>query len=300
MSQAPSWAALYGPPKRLLDAVIAALAGRQHGVVGRAQLLAAGIEDHSDQARVQASRLHPLYRGVYAVGHRVLTQRGRWMAATLATDGVLSHRSAGALWGVRPWMAGRADGPTGTTRRQGLLLHRAVLAADEITAHGRHPRHHPRPHAPRPRRRPAAPSTPAGHQRGRDPPPRGPAPADRPLPDEARHQGPPRARATHHTRPTSRPASPPSSMTAVSPGPRPTPSSKGRRSTSRGRDRKLIIELDSWEFHRTRAPSKTTAARTGGSKPQAGPSSASPGATSTTRTRSRPSSRALAPAPGRR
>ena len=82
------------------DAVIAAFAGRQHGVVGRAQLLAAGIETTAIKRRVQASRLHPLYRGVYAVGHRVLTQRGRWMAATLATNGVLSHRSAGALWGV--------------------------------------------------------------------------------------------------------------------------------------------------------------------------------------------------------
>ena len=33
-------------------------------------------------------------------------------------------------------------------------------------------------------------------------------------------------------------------------------------------DRRLIVELDSWEFHRhARTPSKTTAVRTGGSKP---------------------------------
>jgi very-short-patch-repair endonuclease len=56
------------------------------------------------------------------------------MAATLATNAVLSHRSAGALWALRPW-TGRIEltVPRGTTRRQGLLLHRAVLADDEIT-----------------------------------------------------------------------------------------------------------------------------------------------------------------------
>jgi very-short-patch-repair endonuclease len=58
------------------------------------------------------------------------------MAATLAADGVLSHRSAGALWGIRAW-TGRIDVTTPRTRakRPGLLLHRAVLAEDEITAH---------------------------------------------------------------------------------------------------------------------------------------------------------------------
>src|SRR3954454_3001011 len=51
-----------------LDAMLAALAGRQHGVVGRAQLLAAGVEPTAIKRRVQAGRLHLLYRGVYAVG----------------------------------------------------------------------------------------------------------------------------------------------------------------------------------------------------------------------------------------
>ena len=58
------------------------------------------------------------------------------MAATLATDGVLSHRPAGALWCIRAW-TGRIDVTTPRTRakRPGLLLHRAVLAPDEITTH---------------------------------------------------------------------------------------------------------------------------------------------------------------------
>ena len=119
-----------------VDEVIAGLAGRQHGVVGRAQLLAAGVGSEAIKHRVETGRLHPLHRGVYAVGHRVLSQRGRWMAAVLATGGVLSHRSAAALWGIRP-SDGRIEVTTPRTRatRPGLLLHRAVLAEDETTTH---------------------------------------------------------------------------------------------------------------------------------------------------------------------
>jgi very-short-patch-repair endonuclease len=116
------------------DDVVADLAARQHGVVARGQLLAAGIGSRAIVHRVDTGRLHPLYRGVYAVGHRVLSQRGRWMAAVLATGGVLSHRSAAALWSIRPWQ-GRIEITTPRTRttRPGLLLHRAVLADDEVT-----------------------------------------------------------------------------------------------------------------------------------------------------------------------
>ena len=58
------------------------------------------------------------------------------MAATLATGGVLSHRSAAALWGMRPF-DGRIEITTRAARRprQGLLLHRAVLPPDETTTH---------------------------------------------------------------------------------------------------------------------------------------------------------------------
>jgi very-short-patch-repair endonuclease len=119
-----------------VDAAIGGLAGRQHGVISRDQLLAVGLSSSAIARRVAAEKLHPLYRGVYTVGHRVVSQRGRWMAATLATGGVLSHRSAGALWCIRPWN-GRIEVTSGSSLRPrpGLLLHRAVLAPDEITAH---------------------------------------------------------------------------------------------------------------------------------------------------------------------
>jgi hypothetical protein len=79
-----------------------ALARRQHGVVARRQLLALGFDRKAIQRRIDSGRLHPLGRGVYAVGRRELNKHGRWMAAVLhcGSDAVLSHRSAGALWGI--------------------------------------------------------------------------------------------------------------------------------------------------------------------------------------------------------
>jgi very-short-patch-repair endonuclease len=52
--------------------------------------------------RIAKGRLHPVHRGVYAVGRPSLTREGRWMAAVLACGegAVLSHRSAAALWGI--------------------------------------------------------------------------------------------------------------------------------------------------------------------------------------------------------
>jgi hypothetical protein len=84
-----------------IDGKIAALAERQHGIVARAQLAVLGIGRRAIGHRLESGRLHILYRGVYSVGHRVVSREGRWMAAVLAIgpDAVLSHRSAAALLG---------------------------------------------------------------------------------------------------------------------------------------------------------------------------------------------------------
>ncbi len=84
------------------ERALAALATRQHGVLSRAQLLSAGITGRMVERRIEAGRLHLLHRGVYAVGHERLSIRSHWMAAVLACGegAVLSHRSAAALWGL--------------------------------------------------------------------------------------------------------------------------------------------------------------------------------------------------------
>lgn len=86
------------------DVIIRELAERQHGVVARWQLLARGIGHDAVAARVRNGRLIPVARGVYAVGRRAVGDEARWMTGVLRVgrDAVLSHRSAAALWALRP------------------------------------------------------------------------------------------------------------------------------------------------------------------------------------------------------
>jgi very-short-patch-repair endonuclease len=119
------------------DARIAELAERQHGVVARRQLEALGVGEKAIEVRLRADRLHRLHAGVYAVGHRVLSREGRWMAAVLASDpdAVLSHRSAAALWGIRN-PSDRAIEVTiraKSSSRGGIQRHFARLPVDEVT-----------------------------------------------------------------------------------------------------------------------------------------------------------------------
>lgn len=94
--------------------------------------------------RVQAGRLHRLHRGVYAVGHRSLSWRGRWLAAVMAVgDGaVLSHSSAAALWQYLRPISGpvhvTVPGDGGRKSRMGLQIHRSrTLTARDVTrTHG--------------------------------------------------------------------------------------------------------------------------------------------------------------------
>ena len=127
-------------PHRPPDAALAELAGRQYGVVARRQLVELGLSVHQIDRRLAAGRFHPLHRGVYAVGHRVIERRGHWLAAVLACGqrAVLSHRSAAALWGIRPTAQTRIDVTTlgkASRGRPGITLHRAALAETDRTTH---------------------------------------------------------------------------------------------------------------------------------------------------------------------
>jgi len=67
-----------------------------------AQLEAQGLTRQGVHERVVSGRLHPIHQTVYSLTPRVMTQRGKFMAAVLACgpDAVLSHRSAAYLWGL--------------------------------------------------------------------------------------------------------------------------------------------------------------------------------------------------------
>jgi putative AbiEi antitoxin of type IV toxin-antitoxin system/uncharacterized protein DUF559 len=103
------------------------LAGTQHGVVSRSQLLEIGFNREAINQRVHEGRLYPVHRGVYAVGHRALASSGRLLAAVLSygPDAVLSHRSAAALWDLRPTARAEIDviAPRTRHRRRGINLH---------------------------------------------------------------------------------------------------------------------------------------------------------------------------------
>src|SRR3954451_19933943 len=96
---------------RAVDAIIAELAARQHGVVERLQLVAAGLTVAEIEGRVRRGMLIPLHRGVYAVGHAVLRPAGYRLAAAMACgpDAAVSWAAAGVHWQLRRSAATRID-----------------------------------------------------------------------------------------------------------------------------------------------------------------------------------------------
>ncbi|HEX6780415.1 MAG TPA: type IV toxin-antitoxin system AbiEi family antitoxin domain-containing protein [Solirubrobacterales bacterium] len=113
------------------------LARRQHGVVGRRQLLEAGWSEEEIEWRIGSGRLHRIHAAAYAVGHRDISRHGRWMAAVLASgpDAVLSHWSAAALWMIRPNSSSVIDvtDPVKSRTWDGIRRHHKALPPDEVT-----------------------------------------------------------------------------------------------------------------------------------------------------------------------
>jgi very-short-patch-repair endonuclease len=124
------------------DRRIAALAGRQRGMITRVQLVALGLSHRVIDDWIARGRLHVIHRGVYALGHRALAAGGAWMAAVLASGkgAVLSHRSAAAHWELRHTAAARVDitvpGTAGRLGQCGIVLHRSsTLSPGDVTHH---------------------------------------------------------------------------------------------------------------------------------------------------------------------
>jgi very-short-patch-repair endonuclease len=110
----------------------------QHGVVARSQLLEMGLSPGAITHRLQQGRLHPIQRGVYAVGRPGVGRPGRWIAAVLSCgpDAVLSHASAAELLGIVTAGAGPIEVsiPPGRARlRPSVRVHRrAGLAPPDV------------------------------------------------------------------------------------------------------------------------------------------------------------------------
>ncbi len=115
-----------------VDVRIAARASGEDGVLTTQELIACGLTRQAVAKRARCGRLHRLYRGVYAVGHRSLSIAGRVRAALKAvgTGAVISHRSAAVLWGYLD--AGPRFVPELTLigdrghRRRGIRVHRTT------------------------------------------------------------------------------------------------------------------------------------------------------------------------------
>lgn len=128
-------------PRRVDEAVVA-IARRQHGVVSTAQLHAIGLGPNAIAGRVARGWLRRVHRGVYAVG-ALESELTAPAGAILATNGgaVISHRTAATLWGLLE--AVPAD-PVELTLldarsrgRPGVRVHSGKLKAKDIrTRHG--------------------------------------------------------------------------------------------------------------------------------------------------------------------
>jgi very-short-patch-repair endonuclease len=123
-----------------IECRIHALAARQHGLVTRQQLLHLELGEDAIDHRLMTGRLVKVQRGVYALGHKELRREGSVLAVVLGAGrrAVLSHRSAAALWGIRPWSGAFVEvtvpGRGGVTKRRGRLIHRSDdLAESERT-----------------------------------------------------------------------------------------------------------------------------------------------------------------------
>ena len=107
-------------------------------MVARAQLLELGFHPQAIKRGIKAGRLHPIHRGVYAIGRPDITRYGSWMAAVLSCGpyAALSHESAAALWEVRPprTVPVEISLPAHLLRkRPGIVVHRKTTL--DITKH---------------------------------------------------------------------------------------------------------------------------------------------------------------------
>src|SRR6476619_7959511 len=120
----------------MTDDILRRRAARQEGVIAAWQLLGDGMSRGA--VRYQVRELRELHDGVYVTGHAPVTRRQRWWAAAITAPGrAVSHASAGAAFGFRPWEGAfevvTTAGTGGPRRRPGLLVCRSLTLAGNTT-----------------------------------------------------------------------------------------------------------------------------------------------------------------------
>jgi very-short-patch-repair endonuclease len=134
----------FDPPEPManslrLDDVATEIAARQHGVVSRAQLLAAGFPARTVDRRVSMGRLLVMHRGVYRVGP-IAPPPAAEMAASMACGphALVAFHNAAWIWKVLSTRSGpvRVILTRGHRRRPGIRIYRlGSVAYDERTVH---------------------------------------------------------------------------------------------------------------------------------------------------------------------
>ena len=123
-----------GPPK----SEVTALADRQCGYVKRVQLLELGAGPEWIRSQILRGWLIRVHAGVYAVGHVPRGAHARAYAAVLAcgNSAALSHASAAALWGVGEWPATPEVSALRQVRRPGIHSHQSQrLGRKDVRTH---------------------------------------------------------------------------------------------------------------------------------------------------------------------
>jgi Transcriptional regulator, AbiEi antitoxin/Protein of unknown function (DUF559) len=120
-----------------VDRAIAAIAAKQNGNITRRQLHWLGLSNSAIANRVATGRLHRVFRGVYSVGRSPITPQ-EWASAAVLACGpgaALSHSSAMALWGYwRHWDRPFEVTVVGDRRTSGIRVHRSTtLRRRELT-----------------------------------------------------------------------------------------------------------------------------------------------------------------------
>ena len=117
-----------------VERAIARIAARQDNVIGREQLVAAGLGRGAIAHRVAVRWMQRMHQGVYLIGAAPPTLMARARAAAIACgdDATISHRAAAVLFGLLPDSGGDVDVTVvgrNAHRQQRIRIHRVTRMA---------------------------------------------------------------------------------------------------------------------------------------------------------------------------